>query len=383
VPDAPPSVTAEARPDGTVHVTWAKANGQGLDIREYRVTAISDGSSVPIGESKSTELTIKDQELEYGTQYAFTVVAVNERGAGSKASPTSGSVVPYNKPGRTENVDAQTVGGQAGAVKMTWSSPPEHGRAITKYTVKANGKSSDVTGTETTLTGFDNGENVSVEVRAVNEAGEGEAGTATARTVSVPQVTVTGVSFTQTAVTTSLTVDAGGGTATCTLAVSGEGSKSGSCSSLTVSGLKPSTSYTLTVTAKNAAGAGSPVKKTGDTDKVLGKSVCVNNTSSSDSDQHTWCNSSDNGMQIFTSKSLNGTKLGRGKNGQQFEAICKGDGQGINDYVYNPGKMGTSPNDSTSVWIRLKYNGGTGYMSFAWFNLNGLDPDSTGPLPDC
>ncbi|HET9518866.1 MAG TPA: fibronectin type III domain-containing protein [Actinoplanes sp.] len=383
VPDAPETITAAARPDGTVQVSWAKANGQGRKIRKYQVSAISEGGSAPIGDAKGTELIIKDKELAYGTQYAFTVVAVNDRGAGSKPSPVSESVVPFTVPGRPDGVDARTVGGKAGAVQVVWSDAAENGRAITKYVVKANGKTVDVIGNSTTMTGFGNGTTVAVEVRAVNEAGPGEPGTATARTVSVPKVTVTGVKFTQTAATATMTVDAGGGTATCTMAVSGAKSKSGACRSLTVSGLKPSTSYTVTVTPKNAAGKGAAVKKTGKTGKVLGKSVCVNNTDSSDPAQHTWCNDTDNAMHIMPRASMNGSRLGRGKNSQQFEAICKTNGEGINDYVYNPGKMGTSPNDSTRIWIRLKYKDGTGYMSFAWFNLNGLDPDSTGPLPNC
>jgi hypothetical protein len=386
VPDAPTGVSAQARPDGTVRVTWPKANGQGIDIKKYQVTAIAEGTSSVVGDPEGTELVIdagNGKDLEFGRQYAFTVVAVNARNAGSEASPRSDSVVPFAAPGRPEGVDATTVGGQKGAVQVTWSLAADNGRAITKYVVTANGRSSDVTATSTTLTGFGDGENVAVEVRAVNEAGQGEPGKATARTVAAPKVTVTGVDFTQTQVTASMTVDAGGGTATCELVVVGFDKKSGACGTITIGGLKPSTDYDLTITPKNAAGEGPEVKKSGKTDVVLGKSICVNNTGSGDPDQHTWCNSDRNGMQIFSGTNMDTRRLGRGSSGQQFEAICKTNGEGINDYVYNPGKMGTSPNDSTSVWIRLKYSGGTGYMSFAWFNLNGLDPDSTGPLPNC
>jgi hypothetical protein len=386
VPDAPGSVSAQARPDGTVRVTWPKANGQGVGIKRYQVSAISEGTNSGVGDAEGTELVLKagpGRDLEFGKQYAFTVVAVNDRNAGSKVSPKSDSVVPFAAPGRPEGVNATTVGGQKGAVRVDWSLAADNGRAITRYVVKANGRSSDVTGTSTTLTGFGDGENVTVEVRAVNEAGEGEPGTATARTVGTPKVTVTGVDFTTSQVTASMTVDAGGGTATCELVVVGFDKKSGACGKLTVTGLKPSTSYNLTVTPKNAAGEGPEVKRSGKTDAVLGKSVCVNNKDSEDTGQHTWCNSSENGMEIFSGTTQNSNRLGRGSNGQQFEAICKDNGQRINDYVYNPGKMGTSESDGTTVWIRLKYGDGTGYMSFAWFNLNGLDPDSTGPLPNC
>ncbi|HEX8631833.1 MAG TPA: fibronectin type III domain-containing protein, partial [Catenuloplanes sp.] len=76
VPDPPASVTAKEKPDGTVTVSWPAANGQGRAIRRYAVTAVSAGASAPIGESTGTELVIKAGELQYGTQYAFSVVAV-------------------------------------------------------------------------------------------------------------------------------------------------------------------------------------------------------------------------------------------------------------------------------------------------------------------
>jgi len=121
-------------------VSWPAANGQGLDIRKYSVTAISAGGGAPVGDVKGTSLTIKDGELEYGQQYAFTVVAINEHGAGSKASPISNSIVPFTTPGKPEGVDAATAGDQAGAVKVTWSASADNGRPITKYVVTAGGK---------------------------------------------------------------------------------------------------------------------------------------------------------------------------------------------------------------------------------------------------
>jgi hypothetical protein len=48
-----------AKPDGTVVVSWPAANGQGLDIRRYAVTAISDGSSAPVGDATGTSLTVR------------------------------------------------------------------------------------------------------------------------------------------------------------------------------------------------------------------------------------------------------------------------------------------------------------------------------------
>ena len=81
VPDAPTSVTATAKADGTVDVTWPAANGQGRRILSYTVTSITAGVQAPIGSVTGTTMTIAAGSLEYGTQVAFTVVAVNDRNA--------------------------------------------------------------------------------------------------------------------------------------------------------------------------------------------------------------------------------------------------------------------------------------------------------------
>nr|WP_310376461.1 fibronectin type III domain-containing protein [Catenuloplanes atrovinosus] len=378
VPDAPEKVTAAAQPDGTVKITWPEANGQGLKIKSYAVNAISAGATTLVGQADGTELVVPAGELEYGAQYAFTVTSTNERGGSSKASPPSETVVPFTVPEAPEGLDAATVAGEAGAITVTWTAPAENGRPITKYVVTAGDKTAEVAagGTSTKLTGFGNGVNVSVKVQAVNEAGEGKQATATARTVAAPQVTVTGSSATQTEVTVKATVDAGGGTATCKLTGGGK-SVSGGCASLTVTGLSPSTDYDLTLTATNAAGsATAKVAKT--TSAVYGLAVCNNNTSSTDKAQHTWCNDADNGRQVWAAPKDEGTLLGRAGQNQRLSAICKTSGEGISAYVYNRGKT-----DPTSIWIKVNYGGKTGYISFAWFNLEGHGINSTGPLPDC
>nr|WP_232072723.1 fibronectin type III domain-containing protein [Phytohabitans flavus] len=381
VPDPPDSVTAEAKPDGTVVVKWPAANGQGLAIRKYTVTAVAAGAAAPAGESTSTELVVPAGELEYGNQYAFQVVSVNERGGASKESPVSNSVVPFTVPDRPPALDVTTVQGKAGTLNAVWSAPAENGRTITKYIVEAGGNRTEVTGTSTEIGGLGEGANVTVKVRAVNEAGEGPEATATGRTVDKPSVTVTGSSATVTSVTVNFTINDGGGNATCSLDVGGK-VQGGGCDAITVGGLTPGTAYNFTVTVTNAAGS---TTATGNraTPAVFGTSVCVNNTASSDQGQHVWCNNPDNAMGVFNGTNMGSGQVGRGTNGGQIEAVCHTTGEGINDYVYNPGKMGTSPNDRTNVWIRIKWGGGEKYMSFAWFNVDGVDRNTTGPLPAC
>jgi hypothetical protein len=370
VPDAPASVSAEARPDGTVAVTWPEANGQGLEIKRYAVTAISDGTTAPIGEATGTELVVDDGDLEYGRQYAFTV-----RGAGSKASPASDSVVPFTRPGRPDPVDASTVGGQKGAIQVTWAPAADNGRPVTKYVVTADGRSTDVTaGTSATLTGFGDGANVSVEVRAVNEAGDGEPGTATATTVAPPTVTVTGSSATTTTATVTFTVNAGGGTATCTM-TGGGGKASGSCSSLRITKLDPGKSYSFTVTATNAAGSGT-AKRTQATDAVYGIATCKNGK---EGDTATYCSkerpNARNGNEIFkVTQQDDDRQAGWVPNGTRLKAYCKKTGgEEVYAYIYNNDKRSTT-------WIQVEYEG-KNYIPWAWLNLEGGDDLSI--LPNC
>ena len=375
VPDAPTAVTAEAKPDGTVEVSWPPADGQGLKIRRYTVTAIAEGGSAPIGDTDEPTLTIAAGELEYGKQYAFTVVSVNERGAGSKASPVSGSVVPYTKPGEPEDVDASTVGDRAGAIAVSWQPADDNGRPVTKYVVAAGGKTTEVTdGTAVELDGFDAGANVTVEVRAVNEAGEGERGTATARTVSEPEVTITGVDPTFNTATVSFSVDAGGGTATCSVATSGGGgSASGSCSSLAVKGLKPSTQYTFTVTAKNAAGTVT-ARSAKSTDALYGTATCKNGEKG---ETATYCDKDvegRNGNEIFSvTEQDNGRQVGWAKPGTRLQAYCKKSGERVYAYIYNNEKKST-------WWVQVNYEG-KNYIPWAWLNLDG--GDDLNNLPTC
>jgi hypothetical protein len=376
VPDAPEAATAEAKPDGTVVVSWPAANGQGLKIKSYAVAAVSEGGSAPAGESDGTSMTIKAGDLEYGKQYAFSVVAVNERNAGSKASPISNSVVPYAKPDKPGNVDAATVGDKAGAVAVTWEAPADNGRPITTYRVKAGDKSTDVSGsTSATLTGFGAGETVSVEVTAVNEAGESDPGTATARTVALPQVTVTGSSATYNTATVTFSVDAGGGTAGCSMSASDDGgSTSGSCSSLKLSDLKPSTSYTFTVTAKNAAGSVQKTK-TEKTDALYGTATCHDGENG---DTATYCDKDvegRNGNEIFSVTSQDNDKqVGWAKPGTRLLTYCKKTGTEIDSYIYNDQKK-------SSWWVQISYDGGKPYIPWAWLNLDG--GDKINDLPTC
>ncbi|MFJ5618648.1 fibronectin type III domain-containing protein [Micromonospora sp. NPDC093243] len=373
VPDPPASVTAQERPDGTVLVRWPAANGQGNTIAKYAVTATSAGANAPVGESAKTELVVPAGELEYGTQYAFTVVSVNNKGAGSAASPVSNTVVPYAAPQRPADLRASTVPNQPGTVAVQWSPAEPNGRPVTKYLLDVGGRSSEVTDTQATVSGLGNGQNVTVKVKAVNEAGPGPEATATARTVAEPRITVTGSSATATAATVSFTVDAGGGQAACSLSTPGEPAKTGACSSITMSGLTPGTAYTFTVTASNAAGKDT-VTRAQSTDALYGIATCRNGAAG---ETATYCDkdvSGRNGNEVFSvARQDNDRQVGWAKPGTRLKAYCKKSGEEVYAYIYNNEKRST-------WWVQIEYSG-KNYIPWAWLNLEG--GDNINVLPTC
>ncbi|MEU9826335.1 fibronectin type III domain-containing protein [Micromonospora chersina] len=372
VPDPPASVTAEARPDGTVLVKWPAANGQGNTVTKYAVTASSAGASAPAGESPKTELVIPAGQLEYGTQYAFTVIAVSDKGAGSKASPVSNTVVPFTVPKAPTELRASTVADQPGTISVQWAPAVDNGRPVTKYVVEAAGKTTEVTDVRTTIGGLGDGQNVTVKVKAVNEAGPGAEASTTARTVAAPRVTVTGSSADATSVTVTFTVDAGGGRATCSAATGGK-TASGSCSSLRVTGLTPGTAYTVTVTATNAAGNGTATRAQS-TDPVYGVATCKNGSSGAEA---TYCNSDRdgrNGNEIFEiTQQVDSRQAGWVPDGTRLRTFCKKQGEEVYAYIYNNDKRST-------WWVQVDYKGKT-YIPWAWLNLEG--GDNLNLLPTC
>jgi len=208
----------------------------------------------------------------------------------------------------------------------------------------------------------------------VNEAGASEAATATAKTLPKPVVTITGSSATFNTATVTFSVNAGGAQATCTMTASnGGGSASGSCSSLKVSGLEPSTGYTFTVTAKTAAGTSDARTRAQRTDALYGTATCNNGENG---DTATYCDEDRdgrNGNEIFASTSQQSDQVGWAKPGTRLEAYCKKKGTSIDSYIYNNHK-------ESSWWVRVNYKG-KNYIPFAWLNLDG--GDDINDLPTC
>jgi Fibronectin type III domain len=367
VPDAPASVSATAAPDGTVTVTWPAANGQGHPIKQYEVTSVSKGTQAPVGTATTTSLKIPAGTLDYGTQYAFTVVAINDAGASSKASPLSSTVVPFTKPGAVKGLKAATVDAK-GSVSATWSPGADNGRAITGYQVTANGaKAQTVTGTSVTLTGFADGAAVSIAVAAVNEAGAGPTASASATTLKPPALTAQQASASYVSIDVPFTTNGYGGATKCTISLNGGPASTIGCSGGTVANLALATKYSYTVTATN--NAGSDTFTGSQTTKTLSGAVICNDP--------TYCGptASGGGIWLYTTPTQTGKSAGDAFNGDRMTAICwvnDSKGATINAQPYG-GKKKTE-------WIKVNFKG-QNYIPWAWFTLDAGDTLSN--LPAC
>jgi hypothetical protein len=368
VPDPPRSVSATANPNGTVTVSWPAANGQGRRIARYTVTSVSDGVQAPVGAAKGTRLSIPAGTLTYGTQYAFIVVAVNDRNAGSEPSPASNTVVPFNKPSVPRAVTASTVANQRGTIQVRWQTADENGRPIEKYVVEAGGTPRDVTGTSATLNGFGDDEAVQVTVHAVNEAGGGPKATATARTIGVPEVTVTGSAGAYNSVRVTLTPNNKGGTATCRLQIAGAGAAQAACTTapvtLTVNGLWPNNTYNWTVTVVTAAGT---ARATGSraTSQMRFTVICPDNNDG-------YCNS---GIWAYRTPSQQGTAVNPPLPiGRTATPLCHATGNRQIDARPWGAKQ-------SNQWLRFTYGGANVYFPFAWARLDG--GDNINMIPGC
>jgi hypothetical protein len=313
-------------------------------------------------------LTIPAGKLTYGTQYAFTVISVNDRGANSKPSPVSNTVVPFSVPDRPGSLTASTVRTQRGAILVRWQAPKDNGRPITKYVVKSGTVSQDVTGgTSVTLTGFADGAVVTVTVQAVNAAGTGPAATATATTIKPPTVTVSGSSAAYNSISVNFAANDGGGSpATCRLAVSGAGTATGNCSSLTVGGLWPGNTYAYTLTVTNAANMSVNVGGNQATPAASVTVLC--NTPS-------YCGpgAPGGGIWVYTTPNQNGTTVGDVFAPNRYQATCWNTGNATVNATPWGGK-------SDNRWIRINFQG-SNYVPLAWVRLDGGDNPAI--LPHC
>ncbi|WAM23760.1 fibronectin type III domain-containing protein [Myxococcus sp. NMCA1] len=267
VPGAPTQVAAVAG-DSQVTVAWAApANNGGSAILEYAVHVFSGEREVRVVPSPAFANQALISDLTNGTAYAFSVVAVNDRGRGA-ASTRTALVTPHVTPGAVSNLVA-VPGNQE--VVLTWEAADGKGMALTGYsiTVQAEDAGAEsqpvtvtVTETRATLVALTNGTAYSFTVVADNGHAQGPGSSVSATpftTPGAPALTARGYS---TRVSLRWTTeDTGGRPITgylVTVYLNDEVLRTVETTELTlnVTGLLYSTTYHFTVVARNEAGWG-------------------------------------------------------------------------------------------------------------------------------
>ncbi len=273
VPAAPTDVVA-APGNQRATVSWnAPANG-GSVITSYAVTPSVAGvaqTPVVVGNVSSANL----PGLTNGTAYTFTVTATNAVGI-SQASAPSAPVTPGPTVAGSPTITTATAGDAS--VALAWTPPTDDGGSpVTKYIITTYTdadvpiSSTDLGNvTSTTVTGLTNGVGYYLAVRALNALGPGAPDfsglvTPLSASTTVPGAPTIGTATLVGATSASLTWTApsdGGAPLTGYVITPYLGpvaqpvTSVGGGTSMTVTGLSKGKTYTFTVKAVNAKGAG-------------------------------------------------------------------------------------------------------------------------------
>ncbi|MDA1347661.1 MAG: fibronectin type III domain-containing protein [Chloroflexi bacterium] len=264
-PPGPPLATTATPGDGQATVSWFPPDSDGgSPITQYTVVSTPGGHATVVD---GTTLFGTVTGLTNGTAYTFTVTATNAAGAGEPSIP-SPPVTPRGPPGAPADVQAVPGTGEA---SVSWSAPLDGGSPITQYTVESTpGGHTTVVGGQTlvaTVTGLTDGIAYTFTVAATNPKGTGDPSSpspaVTPQGPPGPPIEVVAVPGDAEAVVSWSPPLADGGSPITQFAVKSEPGglgvvTDGTSFEATVVGLTNGTSYTFTVTAANAFGAGEP-----------------------------------------------------------------------------------------------------------------------------
>ncbi len=163
-PDAPSAPVVDSMASRQVVLHWAPPATNGAEITGYRVLFNGGSQPCPTNTCTITGLT-------NGTQYTFTVVAVNAVGE-SAPSPASAPVTPDAKP--AQPAPPQLTRGDK-SISLVWTPPANEGTPITNYTIElssSQGLTQKTVGNVTSLTwdGLTNGVEYRARIQAKNGA---------------------------------------------------------------------------------------------------------------------------------------------------------------------------------------------------------------------
>jgi hypothetical protein len=129
-PSTPADVTAIATSSSTIQVNWSPSTETGGTIASYKVFR---NGSTQIGSVAAPGTGITDTTVHPGTEYTYTVEAVDT--AGTVSSPGSSNRVATPTP--PASVVAKVT--SASSVQLTWSPSTETGGTIAAYQISRNG----------------------------------------------------------------------------------------------------------------------------------------------------------------------------------------------------------------------------------------------------
>ena len=156
-----------ARGDLLATISFDEPNANGCEISRYVITS-NDGS---VQNSTGTNHTYIN--LVNGTDYQFTVVAINEMGSSVESAP-SNTVRPAGRPICPQPATVEAVVGAPQAIEVGWNQAVDNGAPILDYEVDYAGlgfRSQASAGTEAVFNGLTNGTTYDFAIRAVNDVG--------------------------------------------------------------------------------------------------------------------------------------------------------------------------------------------------------------------
>ncbi|RKH18327.1 hypothetical protein D7V77_34330 [Corallococcus sp. CA041A] len=181
---SPPEAVVAVSGDSAARVFWTAAQDHGSPLTGYIVTASPGGASETVAPDV---LEVQVAGLTNGTEYTFTVVAVNAVGPSTPSQPSE-PVTPAGRPSAPTGVVATA---EVRGATLTWTAPEANGSPVTRYAVDVQpaveGATVDITGEQAHVTGLANGTPYTFTVRAWNAVGEGPA-SATSNAITTPDV---------------------------------------------------------------------------------------------------------------------------------------------------------------------------------------------------
>jgi hypothetical protein len=258
------TITGITPGNGNLSVAFTSGSDGGAAVTNYKYS-LNGGSSFTAFSPAQTSSPVSISGLTNGTAYNVQLVALNVAGDGAASNTVSGT--PFTTPSA---VTGFTVTEGNSQLSLTFTAGADGGSAITNYEYSLNGGSTFTSAGFTTspivVSGLTNGTTYSVQLRAVNAAGNGVATSsvsATPRTISdAPSITGITAGNSQLSVAFSAPTFNGGTTViNYKYSINGGSTfvSAGTTSSpIIITGLTNGTTYDVQLLAVNVAGDGTP-----------------------------------------------------------------------------------------------------------------------------